>query len=599
MAKRHNRITERPKRQEVTAKRQRQTPAAERVEARNGNGAVRVSRLVRPGDRIIVKTSDRIREQLHDKLLPAEVQSILRLALTGSLIYQQRLFERMCDSWPRLQKDINELASAVVKIPWNVEPAKDKGQEEATPEAMDKADLVERAMAGFRPDIKRQQRDFPGLIRDIVFSLFLGHIVDEIYWEQRGPETMPLAAKTIPARYYGYPVLTQEEDRLMLNRTGSLANTMGDLEEFPPYQFVIGINQRHTAHPTVAAMFRCLAGWWLASVYGLEWFMSFAELFGVPYRIGKYQAGSIDAKNALLEFMRDLGSGGWGVFPDNVSVEIIDTSKGSGEIPQKVLQEMADRVVDILILGQTLTTDVASGGSGNRALGQVHQDIRDEVLQNAVEYTASILNTQFVPAIIELNYGNTLEMPQFSGSVDQPQDEKALAERDAILFGSGPTQLKIPIGLAYLRNHNKLPTPAEGEELYVPPEPAAGAGGGGGFGAGQLAAGLLMAAAAGNTAPRRPNLEALVDNVMENLSGVSSEWLKPVKPIFRDLVHMARDGTVTDQDFIRALQQASQRMPDLFHQLDTESLETEIQKVLTSGLINGVTDRHVTEGPSA
>jgi phage gp29-like protein len=289
--------------------------------------------------------------------------------------------------------------------------------------------------------------------------------------------------------------------------------------------------------------------------------------------------------------MRDLGSGGWGVFPDNTEVEVIDVSKGAGELPQKVMQEMADRVVDILILGQTLTTDVASGGSGNRALGQVHQDIRDEVLQNAVEYTASILNTQFVPAIIDLNYGNTDELPQFSGSVDQPQDEKALAERDKILF----VDMQIPVALTYLREHNKLPAPAEDDELYIAPAPS----GGGGFGGGSLAGALLTAAAASHTAPARPNLEALVDNVMENLTGVSSEWLKPVRPIFRDLVGLARDKTVTDQDFIRAIGQASQRMPDLFHQLDTESLEQELGKVLSSGLINGVTDRHIEEGPSA
>src|SRR5215467_6913961 len=114
------RVTERQQRQVVTVRRRPAKTAAPPFEAANGangNGRVRVQRLSRPADRIIVKTSDRIREQLHDKLLPVEVQSILRLALTGSLIYQQRLFERMCDSWPRLQKDINELASAVSKVP--------------------------------------------------------------------------------------------------------------------------------------------------------------------------------------------------------------------------------------------------------------------------------------------------------------------------------------------------------------------------------------------------------------------------------------------------------------------------------------------------
>lgn len=615
MAKRPSRVTERQQRQVVIAGRRDARTAAPPTEAEaearrrargrqtlaqidaangNGNGRVRVQRLPRPADRIIVKTSDRIREQLHDKLLPAEVQSILRLALTGSLIYQQRLFERMCDSWPRLQKDINELASAVGKVPWTIEPCK-LGKNEPTDAALEKADLVQRAIGCFKPDIKRQQRDFHGLIRDIVFSIFLGHVVDEIYWTQIGPETMPLAAKCIPARYYGYPILTTEEDRLMLNPAGSLANTMGDLEEIPPYQFIVGINQRHTAHPTVSAMFRCLCGWWLAATYGLEWFMSFSELFGVPYRIGKYAAGALDSKNALLEFMRDLGSGGWGVFPDNTSVEIHDVSKGAGEIPQKLLMEMADKVCDILILGQTLTTEVGSTG-GNRALGQIHQDIRDEVLQNATEYTATILNTQFVPSIIQLNYGNTEELPQFAGAIDQPQDEKAIADTLNVLFNI----MRIPVSLTAIRNRIKFPAPAEGEELYIPP-PSSGGGSGGAFGGGEgsITAGLLMAAAAAAQGKSRPNLEHLVDNVMEQLSGVSSEWLKPVKPFFKDLIGKARDKTITDADFIHTLEQASKRMPDLFHHINTESLQQEIEKAMVSGLINGVSDRNIKEAPQA
>jgi phage gp29-like protein len=249
---------------------------------------------------------------------------------------------------------------------------------------------------------------------------------------------------------------------------------------------------------------------------------------------------------------------------------------------------MADKVCDILILGQTLTSDVQT--SGSRALGQVHQDIRDEVLQNAVEYTATVLNTQFVSAIIALNYGNLDELPKFRGSVDQPQDEKALADRDKVLF----VDMQIPVTLAYLRNHNRLPTPAEGEELYIPPAPT---GGGGPFGGGSpsMATAILTAAASGTTAPRRPNLEHLVDNVMERLTGVSSEWLKPIKPVFKDLVGLARDGTVTDQDFIAALEAASRRMPDLFNHLNTAALENELRACMTSALINGVTDRHISE----
>ena len=41
--------------------------------------------------------------------------------------------------------------------------------------------------------------------------------------------------------------------------------------------------------------------------------------------------------------------------------------------------DRADRYCDILVLGQTLTTEV--GASGSRALGDVHSGVKHEVIE--------------------------------------------------------------------------------------------------------------------------------------------------------------------------------------------------------------------------
>ncbi len=549
------------------------------VPALNGaNGGPR-KRGVSRGDFVSITTLDRTREQLRDQLFPQEVQNILRLALNGSPIFQQRLYEKMIDTWWRMQKNVNELCDAVCGIEWKVNPFVVQGQK-STVSAQEKADLVTRANCGFHPDITRHERDFKGLLRDLTHSRILGHIVSEIRWEQRGGETMPQCSVALPARYYGYPIGVNEPDRLMLNQSGSLSNAIANLEDFSghPNRFIVGICQRSTAHPTVSAMFRCLAAWWLASIFGLEWLMKYAELFGVPYRMGKYKRGETDAKTALLSFMRDLGSAGWGVFPDNAEIEIIDTSKGNaGDLPQKLIQDMADKACDILILGQTLTSDVSSTGTGgNRALGQVHQDIRDEVLTGAVDYVSGLLNTQFVPAILRLNYGDDVdEIPTLAGNIDQPQDELQLAQRDKILF----QDMRVPISLDYIRKHNNLPVPSDEDEIYDAPPPTSSGGP------------PVSASHADPRAGRRPNLEHLLDNVLENLTNVSSEWLAPVRPIFRDLILMAQKQEVTDADLIQAIESAAKRMPNLFDELKTDVLETELRNAMGSALVNGVTDR--------
>jgi phage gp29-like protein len=546
----------------------------------NGSGGAPRRRSVPRGDYIAITTLDRVREQLRDQLFPQEVQNILRLALNGSLIYQERLYQKEMDTWWRMNKDINELCDAVCRAPWKVDPFIVEGQK-ASDSAQEKADLVARAIAGFHPNIERHQRDFKGLVRDLVHSRFLGHMVDEIHWEMRGQEAMPVCAVALPARYYGYPIQMEVEDRLMINRSGRLSNAMSDLEDFEkyPHRFVVGICQRSTAHPTVSAMFRCLAGFWLASIFGLEWLMHYAEIFGIPFRMGEYAKGDDDAKAALLTALRDLGAGGAGVFPQNAKITLIESAKSAAELPQKEIIDMANQAADILILGQTLTSDVSSTGTGgNRALGQVHQDIRDEVLEGCIDYVAMLLNAQFVRSIIELNYGEGAdEIPKLSAKIDQPQDEESLARRDKILF----VDMKVPVSTDYVRKHNNLPTPSDTDDIYVPPAPTPSPGGG-------------FPVSASHIDPRggrRPNLEHLLDNVLENLTHVSAEWLAPVRPIFRDLILMAQNDEMTDADLVHAIEAAVKRMPMLFDELNTEVLEAEMRNAMNSGLINGVTDR--------
>ncbi|MEZ0258535.1 MAG: DUF935 family protein, partial [Chthoniobacter sp.] len=68
---------------------------------------------------------------------------------------------------------------------------------------------------------------------------------------------------------------------------------------------------------------------------------------------------------------------------------------------------------DLLVLGQTLTTDTGGmgAGGGSHALGQVHADVRSGIIDAAAKFTAGILEQQLIPAILRLNYGDCEEAP--------------------------------------------------------------------------------------------------------------------------------------------------------------------------------------------
>ena len=114
--------------------------------------------------------------------------------------------------------------------------------------------------------------------------------------------------------------------------------------------------------------------------------------------------------------------------------------------------------MDLLILGQTLTTDVSKHG-GSRALGDVHAGVRDEIVQAAGDFAAGVINAQLIPSILRLNYGEDSERPEFRPAPARQEDAVRNAERDAVLIGAG---MSMPRAWWYRRHDIPLPQAGEG-----------------------------------------------------------------------------------------------------------------------------------------
>src|SRR5260221_692048 len=423
---------------------------------------------------IEVNNNDRLINQIWGPIGPERLMHILRESVIGNLLYQKRLFEKMCDEWPRLQKNLLSLKRDVAGLPWSIEPYTEKNAD-PTPTAQAKADLIERALFGMKGDIVFHERSWTGFIKDLVDAIPCAISVSEIYWEQRpgptgGLETMPRCSRKLPPRYYGYSMQPMEEDRLMLNTTGVLSFAQVNLNDFSEFQnkFVVGIFEAHDDHPTICAMLRSLTGWFLASKYGLKWFMTYCQLFGMPFRMAEVPAGDQVTFNQVSAMLEQMGSAAWAVFPVGTKLTLSEARSQSGMmIPQRVLQEDADQQCDILILGQTLTSTSGLAG-GNRALGEIHAETVRKVINAVAEFVIEVVNTQLIPAILMLNFGETSEPPNLSGSQEEPMDELALAQRDAILFD----QMRLPVAKQFLYDRHSVPQPSEDDDLFEPAAPA-------------------------------------------------------------------------------------------------------------------------------
>lgn len=398
----------------------------------------------------------RFMDLIEREQLPSDVRTTLEGALTGDMTAQSLLFQAMIDTWPRMQKCLGEIKRAVSNAPWKICPYIERGKEEADKEAIDRAEMVEAAFWDTKPDPTRSEISSEGMLGNLVYGYYTGHHVIETYWMRGRDGTLkPRSYKDVPPRFYGYPYESQEDDRLMFNPDGGYSLT--NYEDFPPHHFLIAINKGHAGHPTVAAPMRALTQYWLAANFGLKWLLQFSQLYGTPFRWATYKDASDRVK--VCQMMENIGSKGYGVFPEGTNLNFIETSKGAEQLPQKLLIEMADRQCEIFMLGQSLTSDV--GSSGSRALGEVHEGVRQDVLEGVTEYVADIVNRQLFPSMISLNYGDEEMLPYIDAPFEQAKDEKAMAERDEILLRAG---VQLPKQWFYDRHGVPMP---EGDEETI------------------------------------------------------------------------------------------------------------------------------------
>jgi phage gp29-like protein/DNA topoisomerase IB len=444
-------------------------PIGSRLPPRRDVIAAAVTSTPYPGNDLssinITKARDRMFEAFEREQLPGDVKGTLASALNGDLHYQHLLFHAMIDSWPRLQKNLSEMARAASIAPWKVYPWAKRGQKpDAKAEAM--AAEVEDIIWSMKPDPARGENSFEETIETLVVGYFYGHVVSEIRWE-KAPDGMwkPRATKPLPARFYGYPyndlTLQDPEDRLMLDPEGMTnARTFVD---FPENRFLIGVHKGHAGHAALAAPLRSLAAYWLAAVYGLKWFMNFTQLYGIPWRHA--EVANPKDRNAVAQALDQIGSTGRIVTDMGTKINVLSAGQTGQTLPQRELVELADAQCDVFILGQTLTS--GTDGSGSRALGEVHQGTKDEAAAALIDFAGKIISHQLVPAIVRVNWGNREDMPGVWAKRDEQKDENALAERDEKL---GITSGAVPVSKAWFYERHGIPIPADGEDLLVEEE---------------------------------------------------------------------------------------------------------------------------------
>lgn len=415
-------------------------------------------------------------------LTPERLTEILREAEFGDPSLYLELAEEM------EEKDLHYLAvlstrkQALAQLGLIVRPASDAREDVWA------ADLV-RGMLRDGPLLAE------GTLYDVLDAIGKGFSATEIIWDTSGREWFPRRLIWRDPRWFVFDWVSGEE--LLVRTLGNegappvaagegegrhfRARGMGGwalrdgiqpfAEPLEPYKFVVHLARAKSGLPVRGGLARA-AGWaYLFKNYILKDWITFAEVFGQPLRVGRYGAGASEQdKDTLLRAVANIGTDAAAIIPESMMIEFTQARQsGSAELYQSFC-EYLDAQVSKAVLGQTLTTEMPHS-SGSRAAAQVHNTVRRDILGADARRLQATIDRDLVRPIVDLNLGPRERYPSVEFELPDDSDIKAFAEIVATLADRG-----LQVGQQAVLAKLGLPAPENGEAVL---NPAAGAHGGG------------------------------------------------------------------------------------------------------------------------
>lgn len=185
-------------------------------------------------------------------------------------------------------------------------------------------------------------------------------------------------------------------------------------------KFIVAVPNDEGGYPFFSTLTHASIGAYLMNSFSRKDWLAFSELYGTPWRVGTYDDAVVDLDRTTIRGFLDEGGTDTAIIkPKGVELDIIQAS-GTGETYQKQA-DYSDAKWSILWLGQTLTTDV--GDSGSRALGDVHDRVRNDLRDGDIKSEAEIIREQLLRPMVELRFpGRDAPIPVFKRIVPEKRD---------------------------------------------------------------------------------------------------------------------------------------------------------------------------------
>jgi phage gp29-like protein len=371
-------------------------------------------------------------------LTPQKLADILLGAEQGNIIAQCELAEDMEEKDGHVFAELQKRRRALLGVDWKLVPPRN-------------------ASASEKKDTDMLQEHFEDMLflDDVIFdasdAILKGFSNQEITWKKSGSIWLPESVDfKDPSWFMTHPAQEPGQNRNELRLRDNTVNG----EALQPFGWISHTHKTKSGYLARSGLARVLAWPYLFKNYSVRDLAEFLEIYGLPLRLGKYPTGaSQEEKNTLLNAVMSIGHNAGGIIPKGMEIDFQEAAKGTQQ-PFEYMVGLMEKTISKAILGGTLTSQ-ADGKSSTNALGNVHNEVRQELRDSDLKQISNTLSRDLVLPMYAKNgksFTSFNRQPRFEFDITEAEDLKAFSDSLPALVDVG---FKIPVRWA----HEKLQIP--------------------------------------------------------------------------------------------------------------------------------------------
>lgn len=454
-------------------------------------------------------------------LTPPRLAKILQDAEQGDLVAQHELFQDMEEKDGHLFSVMQTRRLALQQLDYEIKPPSN-------------ASAQEQKDADYVAELLQEVGDVADVIFDMTDGIGHGFAALELTWSRQGRELLPTQATHRPQSWFKTPSSGLDRNRLRLR------DNTADGAELWPFGWVLHQHRARSGYIARAGLFRVLAWPFLFKNYAVRDLAEFLEIYGLPLRVGTFGTGaSKEDKAALLRAVVGIGHDAAAIIPEGMMIEFKEAAKGDNKTFDAMINLM-EQTMSKAVLGGTLTS--GEGQHGTQALGNVHNELRQDLRNADARQLQNTFTQQLIYPILAVNRGQSdiRRCPRLVFDVLEAEDLALYADAVPKLVGVG---MRIPSGWA----HDKLKIPQpDGDEPVLasapatnpaPPAPPAA----------KAKTTVAALRSAGQASGEPDELDALADEMLGGWQETMGELVQPVRSALDNAASLEEFRTVLEE----------------------------------------------------